>query len=627
MRKSLMTRILIIVLLYCAGFCFLVIMQFPNTGNFTLTIGAMTIRGSYLQSSKQALHASSHAQPDSAYTDLLTEIAGESAGENDHEYGYETTGKSSGKNITGGIKILYGGLEFNLTAMKDFEKSLILTSTDGKSSAVNPDFMITDENSARFGIPGGIMLYFNSRNSPNGIELQISAEFAENTSAEISADISEVSIPIAPYRSSLIRGNDQLGILYNGSRYFFSGSGRELENARLILSRKNIFVSYYTGEDKDTAFDPSYYAVARSNDNEYENAVSAWLDLSYARWNQNASLLQSELDIAAFLGEAVRRGNYTAALAAIPRDFVNSSRHGYRSSGYLGGMTAAYRVFNAAEHEKINLITRLARERSLDIFKEEHVLDFLMARNITALANNVMESINNISPEQLTLEHCPGMLEFYNDIKRRRLPVTNSAELLYESLIQQIILLVSDNIYRDTDNDLVYIFNAEETDFEITPEYNLRLGKALINWAELMRNHEWRVIGRSLVLSALTNNSVGSGNFYRIVNTGNYYPKALPLADNGLWTWTVSSSVRASNINGNLDIEISFPPNMSHFIIIRGLPPFLRLQIHGQDWRTDSQFERYDSSGWVYYSQDQTLILKMRHRTTLENVRIFYTSE
>jgi len=614
MRKSLITRILVIVLLYCAGFCFLVIVQFPNTGNFILTIGGMTIRGSYLQSSHQALYASSHTNTDSMHTDLLTENNDE-----DDENSGAITIESPVHNITGGIKIIYGGLEFNLMKMKDFEKSLILTGIDGNSSAINPDLMITDEHSVRFGLPGGVMIVFNSTGSANNSELQIDAVFAES--------VSEISIPIAPYRSSLIRGNEQLGILYNGIRYFFSGSGQELENAKLILSKTNTFISYYSGEEEPDIFNTADYIIARSNDNEYENAISVWLDSSYARWNQNASSLQNELDIAAYLAEALRRGSYTAALASIPRDFINSPRHGYRSSGYIGGMTTAYRVFNTAEQDKINLITRITRDRSFDILKENRVLDYLLVRNNAALANNIMENIRNINPEEITLEHCPGILEIYNDIKQWRIPVIESAESQYESLIQRIISLVSENIYRDKDNDLVYVFHAEETDFIITPEYNLRLGKALVSWAELARNTEWRAIGRSLALSALTNSTIGNGNFYSIINTGNYYPKALLLADNGMWAWTISPSIRVANVNGNLNVEISFPPNMSHFVIIRGLPPFLRIQIHGQDWRTDSQFERYDSSGWIYYSQDQTLILKMRHRTTVESVRIFYRAE
>jgi len=63
---------------------------------------------------------------------------------------------------------------------------------------------------------------------------------------------------------------------------------------------------------------------------------------------------------------------------------------------------------------------------------------------------------------------------------------------------------------------------------------------------------------------------------------------------------------------------------MSHFMIIRGVRPFIRIQLHGMDWRTDSQFERYDSSGWVYYPEEQTLIVKLKHRVTTENIRIIY---
>jgi hypothetical protein len=42
------------------------------------------------------------------------------------------------------------------------------------------------------------------------------------------------------------------------------------------------------------------------------------------------------------------------------------------------------------------------------------------------------------------------------------------------------------------------------------------------------------------------------------------------------------------------------------------------------DYRTDPQFERYDSSGWSYSSAEQTLLLKMKHREETEHIRIFY---
>jgi hypothetical protein len=42
------------------------------------------------------------------------------------------------------------------------------------------------------------------------------------------------------------------------------------------------------------------------------------------------------------------------------------------------------------------------------------------------------------------------------------------------------------------------------------------------------------------------------------------------------------------------------------------------------DYRTDPEFEQYDSSGWVYSAQEQILVLKMKHRSTVEYIKVHY---
>jgi hypothetical protein len=59
-------------------------------------------------------------------------------------------------------------------------------------------------------------------------------------------------------------------------------------------------------------------------------------------------------------------------------------------------------------------------------------------------------------------------------------------------------------------------------------------------------------------------------------------------------------------------------------MIIRGIKAFTKIQLYNMDFRTDFQFERYDSSGWSYSTQEQTLIIKMKHRTAVEHIRVFY---
>jgi len=336
MKKSLASRIAGLAAVYCLVFFFLVILQFSGNGNFSLSAGAMTIRGRYLK-----------AEP---------------------AQGDEFSG---GQRVTGGIKIFFGGIEFNLK--EEREKGLLVSGNDGSLKAVNPEYMTLTDGQARIGLPDGSAIVFNSLDSARGPELYIIAELAEN--------IREVTIPVVLRRSSLVRDNGQSVILYGGSYYSFVSSSQELESGKLVLSRERASVSYRS-KSVQRAFDPEDYIIAQAQN--YESVLDAWRTSTYAFWNQNAASLQNEDEVIAYCVEAMRRGSYAAAVSAISRNFLNSSRQSYRSSVFIGGMSGAYRSFTALENEKLSHITGLARERSPDVFKEEHILDFLFAKQCRA---------------------------------------------------------------------------------------------------------------------------------------------------------------------------------------------------------------------------------------------------
>jgi len=533
-------------------------------GSFSVSIGGMSIRGRYLEKQQSA--------------------------------------EQEARDITGGVKIFYGGLDFSLKEERG--KGLTLTGVNGANMPSNPQKMLLSDNSVNFIFPEGTIISFSSISSANGQELHINAEFAEN--------ISEVTIPVSPRRSSLIKDSGQLGIMYSGMRYVFSSLGQELEKGYLTLSKDSSFISYRS-KGKHRAFDPADYVIAQVNN--YDSILKTWQTENYNRWNQNAASLQYEDDIIAYSAQALLRGNYVNAIESISSNFINSSKQSYRSAAFVGGTANAYRSLSSYESEKNSLITRLVKEKSLNFLKEEHILDFLFTRNNLVLANEVISIINNAAPDMLVSDYCPGLLEVYYDLKKWRTDSTNPIE----HLTSQMLSLISDNLNRDTEKDAVYASSQESNN----SEYSMRLGKALVFWAEATQNTEWAGIGRSLILSAVANGN--AGRLHNILNPTDYYPRASWLTNEGIWTWTVSPTARAYYAtDGNLNISVSFPASMAHFMIIRGVRPFLRIQIHGMDWRTDSQFERYDSSGWVYYPEDQTLILKLRHRVTTENIRIIY---
>jgi hypothetical protein len=194
--------------------------------------------------------------------------------------------------------------------------------------------------------------------------------------------------------------------------------------------------------------------------------------------------------------------------------------------------------------------------------------------------------------------------------------------------------------------DWVLVFHGAAADME----FNLRLGKALWMWAESANRGEWAALGRSLVVSVLSladgtgttpprlllsgdgqitedpGPRISSARLYRILNPGEYYPRPVVIGSgvNGIWAWTAASAVTAAQENNVLDISVSFPAGETHYMMIRGVRPFDKIQLYNIDYRTDPQFERYDSSGWVYSAQDQILLLKMKHQTTVEHIKIFY---
>lgn len=116
---------------------------------------------------------------------------------------------------------------------------------------------------------------------------------------------------------------------------------------------------------------------------------------------------------------------------------------------------------------------------------------------------------------------------------------------------------------------------------------------------------------------------------YPILNhTNRYYPhfELLRTLESGnIWAYTVSPEIgyrRDENLTISLDVE--FPVGLSHYAFIAGIAPFRRIQIYNMDFRTDARFETYNSSGYIYRSNSQMLLLKSRHREQHEIVRLFY---
>ncbi|MFC2479324.1 MAG: hypothetical protein ACFNQG_09890, partial [Treponema socranskii subsp. buccale] len=63
----------------------------------------------------------------------------------------------------------------------------------------------------------------------------------------------------------------------------------------------------------------------------------------------------------------------------------------------------------------------------------------------------------------------------------------------------------------------------------------------------------------------------------------------------------------------------------THYVIINGIQRFITIYIYDLAFRTDPRFETYNSSGYVYRADTNTLLLKSRHKSQIETIRFIYS--
>jgi hypothetical protein len=615
MKRSVFPRVAGLIFLYLGIFVILVAIQFTKQRGFTRLIGSMAVSGHYGEASVRTADAGGG---------VFTSV----------------------RPLEGGVTVSFGGMEFRLHGEGEF----VFLRYDGERNSLLPQSMSVEGNSAVFGFRDGTRLTFSvlSVADSGGPELRITGEFGEGYAG--------LELPYRVLRTSRIRdaGNGQFVVMAEGMQYSFGPSQLD-GNRRVLILDANDSTVYYRAV-LERAADPErmefesedFMLLAAKDESLYNDAVNRWRDAAYSLWSGLARNTEDEALAIAYAGESVNRGAYQRAIADISPAFLRRASWSYNISMYLGRLDFGLRSLSAFERDAAARLSALIAAKSEDFFQESHVIEFCGVRGYGQLIDGAAELARSLDPESLSPNLFPGILEAYTEWNVYR----SQADNPFESLVESACRAIYDGMGRNAAGDQVLYFRDGRAD----TEYNLRLGLAL---DRLPNREEWRILGRSLVVSvlALTENGSLPGELtisgaeapdkdpefpgvisaipgsarvdcltmYHLFPAG-AYPRAVSIGvpANGTWAWTVSDSVMVSQENNLLDIAVSFPIGETHYMLIRGLRPFAKLQLYGIDYRTDPQFERYDSSGWSFSPSEQTLLLKLKHRSRVEHIRVFY---
>ena len=587
MRKPVFRRLVFITLLYCAIFIFLASLQFTKRGDFTQRLGDLVISGHYRLPAEN--------EPQLAPNEYL---------------------------LNGAVHISFGGMDFGMFNGRNGGRNgrfMLFTTEDGLLE-VQPERMFVSEDSINFAFPGGVELEFFARYIGDLPEMRVAAVFPD--------EITGIGLPFRPMRRTRISdgGEGQLIFSSGGVSYYFGNSAIDLEHMILVVGA---YGAVYRAIPDGRIFSPGDYILSQAETIEaYNEALQLWRDHNFSLWNRTISGHNNEDVVISLIGEAIVRASYRAAVNAVPQAFLRGSSRTYESSVYLGGLVQASRSLIAEENEKLSRISRQINERSLDFLKERRIFEYLAIRG----QNNIFEAastmVRSIDPNLVTLDIVPGILEGYTDWQA----LSPNPENPFEDLVEQARFVVSESLLRSSSEGSVFVNHGPQRDIE----FNLRLGQALLAYAESVQNEVWAGISRSFILSALSyaleidESSASPGEagarLYRILSPANTQPRAVAVssAPDNIWAFTTALELSSVYQNDILSIAVNFPVGETHYMIIRGVGPFSRIQLYNMDYRTDPQFEIYDSSGWSYITQEQTLIVKMQHRSAEEQLRIIF---
>jgi hypothetical protein len=627
MRRRVLTRLAWLLLSYCVVFVLLVVMQFTRSGNFSREIGDMLVSGHY------SLSAEDEGEAEPAGNKRLLE----------------------GRTI-----VFFGGLEFQLDFSPDRDNGLYLVDPEGIRRQVSSGFIEFLDNEALFTLSGGSEISFISLHpgkEQNGArELRISGKFTDGVSA--------VEIPFRLLRASVNRNNGKgiLNISYNEKRYQFSRSLDGLEEGRLVLSGAVPVISYRSVTDTKK-IDPADFILPQAETAKaFDDAVALWTNANFELWGKNMPPQGDEDMVIAWCAESLKRGVYQSAASIIPLGFSRSPGRTWESAVYqfdrrIGHWEREIKTIHALEREKANRITRQLNEKDISIFTEGRVIEFLAIRGDNRLLEDILSIVQGINLSAVSLETNAGILEACVDMGKWHPNIDNP----FEALTDQILQLVVNDLYRNEEH--VFILSSGQADIKL----NLRLGMVLREWGEKYGQTVWAGLGRSIVLSVISlangngwvpafltvepqpspkgvepevrgspldeNNDytdderINSAKLYRLLGGNEYLPHAAATGTNGVWAWTAASSINITQNDRQMDISVTFPVNETHYVMFRNVKPFPILQIYGQNWRRAADFESYyNASGWYYSEQEETLVLKIAHRSNTELIRILFVA-
>ena len=444
--------------------------------------------------------------------------------------------------------------------------------------------------------------------------------------ADIPKDVSDLYIPFNFAYNLNILKEESNKVILAGKKQNWSITAAEIsQNFLHFTYAENL--AHYTIYDETQKFTlESITSLASAEKSVYDNTVStitaSLISGFKSSLNDNS---YTEQAVVAYISAMAQNGNYKTAIDDIPQDYKKSDSRTYLSAPFLNSLANMNTKLDDAVSESNKNIKAAAASGQFDIFTTANLAARLCIYPEKADAVAILRNASLSDLSTATVAQVSGMMRTYVELKVLNNEYAASLQPAMENCVERITQACS------FENDVLTI---SENDTFLSVVQAAEAGISLMRYGLAVNNDTYIKAGRVIVNSYLGESSSFDlrtlTTLYPLLAYDNtFYPHIQLIhgsAKDAMWAWTCSGDIKyAKDDEGSLVLTINFPLEHTHYVILKGIPAFEQIFIYDMAFRTDPRFETYNSSGYVYKSDSQTLLLKSRHKSENENIRMSYT--
>jgi len=524
-----------------------------------------------------------------------------------------------GSALKNNFQVSFNGISFSA----DEKKPVLYTSSSGHDVPVTlVSYSQPDKLSYALDFTKGVRLTFSLSDDSDSASLWVAAEMP--------SDASSVKVNYAPYSGFSVSDLKSKSAIFTGKIDSYSLIAPSLSDGK-IQFQKNSKSAHYSMMKKQSDFSLDRVGdLAFASRNIYDQTINSLSKeivnkfISASQTEANFAMTVNEQSVISFVAAMAEAGRYNEALNSVPEAFIKGNRRTYQSAPFFGSMADLLPTLTMQIENLNNMILRAVQERNLDIWTVDNLAAYMYTqgnRGNVALLAAIPASMTELN---LTVGQAAGILRSWAYFAEQDSSLAKPLEPVLELCAQRIVKACS------LDGEKVLLI---ENDAPISVLSAATAGDALAFYGKATGQGAIENCGYLIVNSYAGDTAAldlrATAELYPVlVHGNNFYPHYLLLKTmegENVWAWTIATNIQYyRDENLTISLNIDFPVGLSHYMFVRGITPFLRIQIYNMDFRTDPRFEIYNSSGYIYGSAAQSLLLKSRHRDQHEVVRLYY---